>query len=85
MLKLIEIILHIFSSDIADKRSRLLERFLRRLGAHPRLVVDNDVRDFLSFESDLPKAYFTSTFSGNSVKKVKQKRNKNQLKYAYIK
>jgi hypothetical protein len=57
-------------SDLADKRSRLLERFLRRLAAHPRLVVDNDVRDFLSFEGDLPKANFTSTFSGSSVKKV---------------
>uniref|UniRef100_A0A914MTE6 PX domain-containing protein n=1 Tax=Meloidogyne incognita TaxID=6306 RepID=A0A914MTE6_MELIC len=57
-------------SEAADKRSRLLERFLRRIALHPRLVVDDDMRDFLSFEGDLPKANFTSTFSGNSVMKM---------------
>ncbi|KAF7639775.1 PX domain-containing protein [Meloidogyne graminicola] len=57
-------------SESADKRSRLLERFLRRIVLHPRLAADDDVRDFLSFEGDLPKANFTSTFSGNSVMKM---------------
>uniref|UniRef100_A0A183CDP8 PX domain-containing protein n=1 Tax=Globodera pallida TaxID=36090 RepID=A0A183CDP8_GLOPA len=57
-------------SDLANKRSRLLERFLRRLAVHPRLIVDCDVRDFLSFDCDLPKSSNTSTFSGSSVKKM---------------
>ncbi|KAL3125004.1 hypothetical protein niasHT_009303 [Heterodera trifolii] len=57
-------------SDLANKRSRLLERFLRRLAAHPRLVSDCDVRDFLSFEGDLPKSSNTSAFSGSSMRKM---------------
>lgn len=51
-------------SQIADKRSRQLERFLRRITAHNRLVTDCDVRDFLSFDDVLPKATFTSALSG---------------------
>src|SRR5205807_1405114 len=60
----------LFFSELADKRSRQLERFLRRLCSHSRLVTDCDVRDFLSFDGILPKAAFTSALSGSSVKKM---------------
>lgn len=55
---------------MADKRSRQLERFLRRLVAHNRIVTDCDVRDFLSFDAPLPKAAFTSALSGTSMIKM---------------
>uniref|UniRef100_A0A915NID7 PX domain-containing protein n=1 Tax=Meloidogyne floridensis TaxID=298350 RepID=A0A915NID7_9BILA len=57
-------------SEATDRRSRLLERFLRRLVLQPHLINDEDLREFLSSEGDLPKANFTSTFSGSSVLKV---------------
>jgi len=57
-------------SEIADKRSRQLERFLRRLVSHPRLVVDCDVRDFLSFDGPLPKSDHTSALSGSNISKM---------------
>uniref|UniRef100_A0A0K0G036 FI18122p1 (inferred by orthology to a D. melanogaster protein) n=1 Tax=Strongyloides venezuelensis TaxID=75913 RepID=A0A0K0G036_STRVS len=56
--------------DIAEKRMRGLQRFLQRVVKHPRLVIDCDVRDFLTMSGDLIKANFTSAISGNSVKKV---------------
>ncbi|KAI1712090.1 PX domain-containing protein [Ditylenchus destructor] len=58
------------TSDVADKRSRQLERFLRRIAAHEELIKDCDVRDFLSFDGPLPKAAFTSALSGTSMKKM---------------
>uniref|UniRef100_A0A914NS30 PX domain-containing protein n=1 Tax=Meloidogyne incognita TaxID=6306 RepID=A0A914NS30_MELIC len=57
-------------SEATDRRSRLLERFLRRLVLQSQLINDEDVREFLSSEGDLPKANFTSTFSGSSVLKI---------------
>lgn len=59
-----------FLSEVADKRSRQLERFLRRIVLHNRLVADCDVRDFLSFDASLPKAAFTSALSGTSMMKI---------------
>lgn len=59
-----------FYSDVAEKRSRQLERFLRRVASHERLITDCDVRDFLSFEAPLPKAAFTSALSGSSMMKM---------------
>uniref|UniRef100_A0A0N4ZGZ2 PX domain-containing protein n=1 Tax=Parastrongyloides trichosuri TaxID=131310 RepID=A0A0N4ZGZ2_PARTI len=56
--------------DIAEKRMRALQRFLQRVVKHPRLVIDCDVRDFLTMSGDLIKANFTSVISGNSMKKV---------------
>uniref|UniRef100_A0A915CV12 PX domain-containing protein n=1 Tax=Ditylenchus dipsaci TaxID=166011 RepID=A0A915CV12_9BILA len=58
------------TSDVADKRSRQLERFVRRIACHQRLMTDCDVRDFLSFDGPLPKASFTSSLSGSSMKKM---------------
>jgi len=58
------------ANELAEKRSQLLQRFIRRVVSHPRLAIDCDVRDFLSFDGPLPKAAFTSAFSGSNVKKM---------------
>jgi hypothetical protein len=55
------------TNEVAEKRSRFLQRFLRRLGRHPRLVTDCDFRDFLTMETALPKASFTSASSSVQV------------------
>lgn len=57
-------------SDVAEKRTRYLQRFLRRLTRHPRLVTDCDLRDFLTMDAPLPKATNTSALSGSSMKKM---------------
>lgn len=57
-------------SELADKRARLLQRFLRRLASHPRILLDCDFRDFLCFEGILPKSDFTSILSGSNMKKM---------------
>ncbi|KAI6238425.1 Sorting nexin-2 [Aphelenchoides fujianensis] len=59
-----------YTSDVAEKRTRQLERFLRRLSRSPRLVTNHDLIDFLSFEGNLPHASSTSALSSSSVKKM---------------
>ncbi|KAK5964345.1 hypothetical protein GCK32_020487, partial [Trichostrongylus colubriformis] len=38
------------SREVAVRRARQLERFIRRVVQHPKLRVDCDVRDFLTLE-----------------------------------
>ncbi|KAE9551804.1 hypothetical protein FO519_004975 [Halicephalobus sp. NKZ332] len=57
-------------NEVVDKRARDLQRFLRRVSRHPRLVTDCDFRDFVTMDGELPKAAFTSALSGSSVKKM---------------
>ncbi|CAD5207016.1 unnamed protein product [Bursaphelenchus okinawaensis] len=59
-----------YTTDVAEKRARLLERFLRRLVRSPRLVVDCDLVDFLSLDANLPKASFTAALSTKSMQKI---------------
>ncbi|KAI6195476.1 Sorting nexin-2 [Aphelenchoides besseyi] len=59
-----------YTSDVAEKRTRQLERFLRRLTRSPRLVTNHDLIDFLTFDANLPRATSTSALSSNSVKKM---------------
>ncbi|CAD5210927.1 unnamed protein product [Bursaphelenchus xylophilus] len=59
-----------YTTDVAEKRARLLERFLRRLCRSPRLVVDCDVVDFLTLDANLPKATFTAALSAKSMQKI---------------
>ncbi|VDO91697.1 unnamed protein product [Heligmosomoides polygyrus] len=58
------------SRDVAVRRARQLERFIRRVVQHPRLRTDCDVRDFLTMEAELPRASQTSTLSGAGVKRI---------------
>ncbi|WKX92635.1 hypothetical protein Q1695_010567 [Nippostrongylus brasiliensis] len=58
------------SREVAVRRARQLERFMRRVVQHPRLRVDCDVRDFLTMEAELPRASQTSTLSGAGVKRI---------------
>ncbi|TKR93776.1 hypothetical protein L596_008173 [Steinernema carpocapsae] len=58
------------SNEIADRRTRALQRFVRRVAKHPRLASDCDFRDFLTMNVELPKANNTSALSGASVKKL---------------
>ncbi|KAK0425467.1 hypothetical protein QR680_009218 [Steinernema hermaphroditum] len=58
------------SNEIGDRRSRALQRFLRRIAKHPRLASDCDFRDFLTMNVELPKANSTSALSGASMKRI---------------
>ncbi|EPB66328.1 PX domain protein [Ancylostoma ceylanicum] len=58
------------SREVAVRRARQLERFMRRVVQHPRLRVDCDVRDFLTMEAELPRASQTATLSGAGVKRM---------------
>ncbi|CAB3399658.1 unnamed protein product [Caenorhabditis bovis] len=58
------------SREVGIRRARQLERFIRRLVQHPRIRTDCDVRDFLTLETELPKAVQTSTLSSAGVKKM---------------
>jgi sorting nexin-1/2 len=58
------------SNEVVDKRARDLQRFLRRIARHPKLVTDCDFRDFITMDGELPKAAFTSALSGSSMKKM---------------
>lgn len=55
---------------MAEKRSRQLERFLRRLVRSPRLVTNCDLIDFLQLNASLPRATSTQALSASSMKKV---------------
>lgn len=58
------------SREVGIQRARQLERYISRLIQHPRMRNDCDVRDFLTIESDLPKAVQTTTLSSFGVKKI---------------
>uniref|UniRef100_A0A1I8AAN0 PX domain-containing protein n=1 Tax=Steinernema glaseri TaxID=37863 RepID=A0A1I8AAN0_9BILA len=58
------------SNEIGDRRSRALQRFLRRIAKHPRLASDCDFRDFLTLNVELPKANSTSALSGASMRRM---------------
>lgn len=57
-------------SEVAEKRTRQLERFLRRLVRSPRLVNNCDLIDFLQLDANLPRATSTQALSASSMKKV---------------
>ncbi|CCD63142.1 PX domain-containing protein [Caenorhabditis elegans] len=58
------------SREVGIQRARQLERYICRLIQHPRMRNDCDVRDFLTIESDLPKAVQTAALSSFGVKKI---------------
>ncbi|CAJ0593957.1 unnamed protein product [Cylicocyclus nassatus] len=58
------------SREVAVRRARQLERFMRRIIQHPRLRIDCDVRDFLTMETELPRASQTAALSGAGVKRI---------------
>ncbi|CAL2052760.1 hypothetical protein CAEBREN_13013 [Caenorhabditis brenneri] len=58
------------SREVGIQRARQLERYIGRLIQHPRMKNDCDVRDFLTIETDLPKAVQTATLSSFGVKKI---------------
>lgn len=47
-----------------------MERYINRLIQHYRIRNDCDVRDFLTIESDLPRAIQTAALSSFGVKKI---------------
>jgi hypothetical protein len=68
---------------VAEKRTRQLERFLKRLVRSPRLVNNCDLIDFLQLDANLPRATYvrltpnfyadfrsTQALSASSMKKV---------------
>ncbi|KAI6183211.1 Sorting nexin-2 [Aphelenchoides bicaudatus] len=59
-----------YTSEVAEKRTRQLERFLRRLIRSPRLVTNCDLIDFLQLDANLPRATSTQALSATSMKKV---------------
>ncbi|KAJ1348391.1 hypothetical protein KIN20_003685 [Parelaphostrongylus tenuis] len=58
------------SREVAVRRARQLERFMKRVIQHPRLAVDCDVRDFLTIEAELPRSSQTAALSGAGVKRI---------------
>ncbi|KAE9420281.1 hypothetical protein Angca_004972, partial [Angiostrongylus cantonensis] len=58
------------SREVAIRRARQLERFMKRVIQHPRLAVDCDVRDFLTIEAELPRSSQTAALSGAGVKRI---------------
>ena len=54
-------------SDFIDRRRGLLERYLKRLVQHEKLVEDPDVREFIELPHDLPKSTNTQALSGAGV------------------
>ncbi|CAP24541.1 Protein CBR-SNX-1 [Caenorhabditis briggsae] len=58
------------SREVGIQRARHLERYVSRLVQHPRMRNDCDLRDFLTIDSDLPKAVQTAALSSFGVKKI---------------
>lgn len=58
------------SAEFVEKRRASLERFLNRTAAHPVLRLDNDFREFIESDNDLPKATNTSALSGAGVMRL---------------
>ena len=56
--------------EFVECRRAELERFLNRLGLHPVLRMDPDLREFLEHEGDLPRATSTQALSGAGVKRL---------------
>ncbi len=50
------IIHHCLNLQFLERRRSELERYLRRVAAHPALRADPDFRDFLEQPAELPKA-----------------------------
>ena len=48
----------------------IFSRFLTRIAQHPRLRMDPDFREFLEYESDLPRSTSTHALSGANVMKL---------------
>jgi hypothetical protein len=57
-------------SEVVEKRTRQLERFLRLLVRSPRLVGNHELISFLQMEGTLPRATSTQALSANTMKKV---------------
>ncbi|KAM3626251.1 uncharacterized protein V6R79_025608 [Siganus canaliculatus] len=57
------------SVEFVERRRAALERYLQRVVAHPSLLQDPDVREFLERE-DLPRAVSTQTLSGAGFLKM---------------
>ncbi|XP_077375063.1 sorting nexin-1-like isoform X2 [Festucalex cinctus] len=57
------------SVEFVERRRAALERYLQRVVAHPLLIQDPDVREFLEKE-DLPRASNTQTLSGAGFLKM---------------
>ncbi|KAF6025587.1 SNX2 [Bugula neritina] len=58
------------SQDFIEKRRAALERYMNRIVAHSTLRMDPDVRDFLTMDTDLPKASGTSALSAAGVMRL---------------
>ncbi|XP_042616377.1 sorting nexin-1-like isoform X1 [Cyprinus carpio] len=57
------------SAEFVEKRRAALERYLQRVVAHPSLLQDPDVREFLE-RDELPRAVNTQTLSGPGLLKM---------------
>lgn len=57
------------SAEFVEKRRAALERYLQRVVAHPSLLQDPDVREFLE-RDELPRALNTQTLSGPGLLKM---------------
>ncbi|KAJ1181152.1 hypothetical protein NDU88_006362 [Pleurodeles waltl] len=60
------------SAEFLEKRRAALERYLQRIVAHPTLLQDPDVREFLEKE-ELPRAVSTQALSGAGLMKMLNK------------
>ncbi|KAL8615925.1 hypothetical protein ACOMHN_034601 [Nucella lapillus] len=58
------------SADFVERRRAALERFLNRTASHPVLMADEDFKEFLEKDSDLPRATSTSALSGAGVMRL---------------
>ncbi|KAK7115344.1 sorting nexin-2-like isoform X2 [Littorina saxatilis] len=58
------------SADFVERRRATLERFLNRTATHPVLLADQDFKEFLEKDSDLPRATSTSALSGAGVMRL---------------
>ncbi|CAH8853537.1 unnamed protein product, partial [Trichobilharzia szidati] len=57
-------------NEFVERRRMALERFLLRVLAHQVLRVDEDLREFLQYDGELPRATNTQLISGASAIKV---------------
>uniref|UniRef100_A0A672JK25 Sorting nexin 1b n=1 Tax=Salarias fasciatus TaxID=181472 RepID=A0A672JK25_SALFA len=58
------------SVEFVERRRAALERYLQRIVAHPTLLQDPDVREFLEREDPLPRAVNTQALSGAGFLKM---------------
>nr|CAH8857342.1 unnamed protein product [Trichobilharzia regenti] len=57
-------------NEFVERRRMALERFLLRVLAHQVLRIDEDIREFLQYDGELPRATNTQLISGASAIKV---------------